>query len=129
MYLCGINQYDLMNTLAVVRGAAITWTIIILLGCSLPGPDIPPVLTVWHDKWMHIAIFVPFGWLWILAGYRAVPVLLAGIVYGGFIEICQGILPIHRSADVQDAIADAVGTVIGIALGLVWQRLFQKQRL
>ncbi|CCH57282.1 VanZ family protein [Fibrisoma limi BUZ 3] len=118
-----------MNNPVLFRIVAIIWTIIIFLGCSVPGPDIPPVLTLWHDKLMHIAIFVPFGLLWVLAGYRALPVLLAGILYGGFIEICQGILPINRSADVQDAIADTVGALIGVALGLVWQRLFHKQRL
>ncbi|WP_229368489.1 VanZ family protein [Fibrisoma limi] len=124
-----MNQYTLMNNPVLFRIVAIIWTIIIFLGCSVPGPDIPPVLTLWHDKLMHIAIFVPFGLLWVLAGYRALPVLLAGILYGGFIEICQGILPINRSADVQDAIADTVGALIGVALGLVWQRLFHKQRL
>ncbi len=76
----------------------------------------PPVLS-WNDKLMHVAIFVPFSLLWRLSGRSLGWTLLAGLGYGILIEVIQGLFPgLHRSADVEDAVADFVGTVVGLAL-------------
>ena len=53
-----------------------------------------------------------------MAGRSVKWVLLAGITYGLLIEIWQGVMPINRSFDLYDALADTVGTIIGI--GLAW---------
>lgn len=96
---------------------ALIWTVIIFLGCSVPGPDLPPITEEFNDKWMHVVIFVPFGFLWVLTGYRPRTVLLMGIAYGILIEIFQGIAPINRTCDWRDALADAIGVVLGTLLG------------
>lgn len=111
-----------MNVVKLSRIAAIVWTIIILIGCTTPGPNVPVGMTL-HDKVMHVIIFVPFAFLWRLSGRGMVWVLLAGLGYGILIEVIQGVLPIHRSADVEDALADFVGTVVGAGLGRAVQRV------
>lgn len=113
-----------MNYSVLRYGAAITWTIIMLIGCTIPGPQIEPVVTL-NDKFMHVAIFAPFAVLWIMAGRRPVWVIIAGLLYGILIEVIQGILPIHRSADVVDAIADFAGTLIGVGLGIGLQKILK----
>ncbi|MFD2571646.1 VanZ family protein [Spirosoma soli] len=113
-----------MNYSTLRYGAAITWTIIMLIGCTIPGPDVPPVMTL-NDKFMHIGIFVPFAALWIIAGRRPMWVIIAGLLYGILIEVIQGVLPIHRSADVKDAIADFIGTLLGVGVGLGLGKVFK----
>jgi VanZ family protein len=113
-----------MNYSFLRYGAAILWTIIILIGCTIPGPKIEPVVTL-NDKFMHIAIFVGFAVLWVLAGRRPVWVLVAGLLYGILIEVIQGVLPINRSADVDDAVADFIGTLLGVGLALGLQKIIK----
>ncbi|QJD81217.1 VanZ family protein [Spirosoma rhododendri] len=105
--------------------AAIGWTIIMFIGCSWPGESVPESLSN-RDKLTHIAIFAAFGFLWRLAGQSTVKVLLAGILYGVLIEIWQGIMPINRSCDLADAVADTAGVCIGILLALPINRYLSK---
>lgn len=102
--------------------AAVGWTIVLFIGCSLPGNGLPD-LSSGRDKWVHVEIFMLFGLLWRLNGRSVWWVLLAGTVYGILIELWQGIMPIGRSCDVYDAVADCVGVVMGIALAWVVTRL------
>lgn len=113
-----------MNYTTVMRWLAISWTIIILIGCLTPHAELPgPILTL-NDKLMHVAIFVPFSLLWILSGFRLNSVLIAGCLFGALIELLQYVLPINRSADWIDLLADCIGTVVGAGLVLAWHRLF-----
>ncbi|GAB4032357.1 VanZ family protein [Spirosoma jeollabukense] len=111
----------------LLRGLAITWTIIMLIGCLTPHAQLPGTLTNWNDKLMHIAIFIPFSSLWMLAGMRLQTALIAGVLFGALIEGLQYVLPINRSCDVIDLLADSVGAILGVGLALVWYRLFPKQ--
>ena len=113
-----------MNHLTIMRWLAVLWTIIMLIGCLTPHQDIPGPIIAWNDKVMHVAIFAPFALLWMRAGFRLSNVLIAGFLFGVFIEGLQYVLPINRSADWADVLADAVGTAIGAALALAWYRLF-----
>ncbi|GAB4022316.1 VanZ family protein [Spirosoma koreense] len=115
-----------MNFSTVARWLAITWTIIILIGCLTPHEDVPGTLMTWNDKVLHIAIFVPFSLLWILAGFRRNNVVVAGFFLGALIEALQYVLPINRSADAVDLLADCLGVAIGAVLALAWYRLFPK---
>ncbi|QDK82733.1 VanZ family protein [Spirosoma sp. KCTC 42546] len=101
-------------SLTVFRWLAIVWTIIMLLGCLTPHADLPGELVTFNDKFMHVVIFAPFALLWILAGFRMSYVLVAGVLFGGLIEVLQYVLPINRSADWIDLLADAAGTVVGV---------------
>ena len=105
-----------MNYTKLSKLLAVGWTIIILIGCTLPGPDVPQVMSA-SDKLMHVVIFVPFSLLWRLSGRSLGWTLLAGLGYGVLIEVIQGVFPgLHRSADVADAVADFAGTIVGTAL-------------
>lgn len=113
-----------MNTVTVTRWLAIGWTIIMLIGCLTPHQEIPGPLISWNDKALHMLIFAPFSLLWIRAGFRLNKVVMAGFLFGAFIEALQYALPINRSAEWVDVLADCVGTLIGAGLALAWYRLF-----
>ena len=104
-----------MNRTNLLYYAALGWTLAIFVGCSIPGDGLPHALTS-GDKLMHIGIFTLFGYLWRRVGYSVWSVLLAGLIYGLLIEIWQGLMPINRSFDPYDALADTVGTALGVAL-------------
>ncbi len=106
-----------MNPTKLLYYAALGWTIIMFIGCSIPGDGLSDTFTS-QDKVLHIGIFGLFGYLWYWVGYRVWIVLVAGAVYGLLIEIWQGVMPINRSFDFYDILADAVGTVVGV--GLAW---------
>lgn len=77
------------------------------------------------DKWVHALMYVGTcgvmclehsrtgiltrRWKWSIIGGM--------ILFGGFIEICQGVFTATRSAEWIDLAADAVGTLLGVALG------------
>ncbi|GAB3763168.1 hypothetical protein GCM10028817_42320 [Spirosoma pomorum] len=107
-----------MNLTRLAYYAAIGWTIIMFIGCSWPTEKLPDEVVSISDKGMHIAIFAPFAVLWRFAGKSWQWTLLAGLVFGLFIEIWQGITPFNRSFDLIDAVADGIGTAVG--LGLAW---------
>ena len=113
--------------ITILRGLAIAWTIIMLIGCLTPHAQIPGPIVSFNDKLMHVAIFVQFSLLWIMAGVRLPTALVAGLLFGAFIEGLQYVLPINRSCDFEDLVADAVGTIVGAGLALAWHRLFPKR--
>ncbi len=105
---------------------AIAWTIIIFVGCSIPNPTLPDVPG--KDKGIHIAIFILFGLFWRLTGRSWWWVLVAGTVYGSLIEVWQAVMPIGRSGDVKDALADVAGTALGAALGWIVNKAVDRSR-
>ena len=106
-----------MNRAKLLHYVALGWTLIIFVGCSIPSNGISHAFTS-KDKLLHVGIFLLFGYLWRRAGYSVWSVMLTGATYGLLIEIWQGIMPFNRSFDLYDALADTVGTALGI--GLVW---------
>lgn len=110
---------------STVRWLAIVWSIIMLIGCLTPHEDVPEELSSFNDKGLHVAIFIPFAVLWILAGFRVGRVLIAGILFGALIEILQGILPINRNADWFDLAADSLGVVIGTLGGWLLAKTYK----
>ena len=76
------------------------------------------------DKAGHTALFFVLG----LAGVApvrahwrrpALAVVVASVVYGGLLEVLQGVLG-WRSAELLDLVADGVGSVAGVAAALRW---------
>ncbi|GAB3563938.1 hypothetical protein GCM10027578_08560 [Spirosoma luteolum] len=110
-----------MTLKSLLYYAALGSTIAIFIGCSIPGKQVPTVFSA-SDKLTHVFIFAVFGGLWYLNGYKAWRVLLAGIGYGILIEIWQGIMPINRSFDLYDALADSIGTAAGIGVAMLLAR-------
>ncbi len=104
------------------RFIAILWTLLIFIGCFTPGQDLPKVDVPLIDKWVHLVLFGGFTFLWLCAyPIRTIPRLLimflTAVAIGCFIELMQGLLTfLGRSMELMDAVADAIGGLLGIGL-------------
>jgi hypothetical protein len=108
-------------TAAMMRWAAIGWSVCIFLGLSIPSSGLPDLTN--RDKWLHGIIFSGFAYLWRRAGLSEKQTLLWGIIYGVVSEIYQAIMPIGRSGDWQDTAADIAGVLLGLLLARLAARL------
>ena len=95
-------------------GVAVVVQLVVLYAPSAPSPPIDlPV-----DKVVHFVIFGAVAFSGIRAGVRPgwlVAALLTNAVASELIQ--YAVLP-HRSGDWRDALADAVGILVGTALAL-----------
>ncbi len=111
-----MNFITAINRLLANKYLAFAVTLFILIACSWPGKEMPPVFG-FHDKIAHFLAFGVWAFCWQAAFGRYRQTLIAGILYGIFIEIVQGyILPesFHRSFDWYDALADSIGVLMGL---------------
>lgn len=106
----------------IARSIAIVWTLLIFVGCLMPAHEIPKVDVPLIDKWTHFVMFAVFSFLWLCAKpggdfkYTLI-VLLVSIFLGCLIEYLQGTFTsLGRSPELMDAVADAVGGLLGIVL-------------
>jgi VanZ family protein len=91
-----------------------------------PGSDTPSLAI--SDKLVHASLFAALALTGLLARvplHVLAPVLVA---YAGLSEVLQAILPIDRDGDWHDALADTVGTAIGLLLALAWLHSRQSGR-
>jgi VanZ family protein len=111
--------------------AAIIWTVVIFVACLWPGKELPHSDIPFIDKWTHFVLFGVFSVLWLLAcpptpqkpKKRLIGVTLIAIMLGALVEGLQMGLPtLGRSGDVIDAVADAVGAVLGTGAYLLIRR-------
>ncbi len=100
---------------------AIVWTIVIMVGVSMPGKDLPKLNLFDHfDKVVHWVFFFVWCALAWCAGAtttnRFWKVVLCAFVFGFAIEWYQLNFVPGRSFDVWDGIADGIGalSVLGI---------------
>ncbi len=98
---------------------ALLWTLLILIAVLIPGSDLPSVGVNGVDKVAHIVLFAGFGWLWMAALTRPLRtrtslVLASGLALAVMTEVLQGILPVNRSPEGLDLVADAVGIVLAV---------------
>jgi VanZ family protein len=115
--------YNLFSWLRNNSFPAITWTVLILVACSWPGSNLPDSPVIGFDKVVHVGLFAGMAFLWSLRYPKQVAqVILAGIAYGIFIEIYQKYMPINRSFDWWDILADSVGVVVGVITVIVFQK-------
>lgn len=96
------------------QAAAIAWTLAIFAGLSLPTDVAPDVGG--SDKNVHAIIFAGFAFLWRRAGLSELRTLAWGVAYAIMSEVYQAVMPIGRSGDVEDALADGLGLLIGLVL-------------
>ena len=104
-----------------MRWLALAWTLAIVIGCSIPGDSLPESVLLSFDKVLHLMAFVGFGALWLSARPHASRnVLIGGVLLAVFTEVYQHVMPIGRSFDLFDILADTVGLCLGVALGWLW---------
>ncbi len=101
---------------------AIIWTLVILGLCSIPRNEMPEGLG-W-DKLHHFGAFGILGALWYWAKPNSFWVIFGGILYGFFIEVWQHVLPIGRTFDFYDGLADALGVIAAIPMARWCQKAF-----
>jgi VanZ family protein len=113
----------------------VIYTIALLFATLAPGEMIKQV-TVFklHDKLLHMASFgVWSGLLFTIyvfhgTGLNRVSVIksiLFGIIFGALIEVLQITLPVYRSFEYADIVADGIGSVVFV---LVLNQLFKSTK-
>ena len=101
------------------RSMAILWTLFIFIGCLYPARELPAVEVPFFDKWTHFVLFGGFSFLWLwsllpLSPQRYLAVSAFAVLLGVTIEGLQALLQfLGRSAELMDAIADAMGAALG----------------
>lgn len=113
----------------VARAAAWIWTAGIFIACLWPGKELPHSNLPFIDKWTHFVLFGMFSVLWLRAWparkasrYLLIPVLATFV--GILVEVLQMVFTsLGRSGEVMDAVADAVGGVLGAAIWAIANRV------
>jgi VanZ family protein len=108
-------------TLIESKYTAIFWTVLIFILCTLPSEHLPKN----NDKTSHFLAFAGFTFFWFFQSSKYGLILLIAAMYGIAIEFWQAALPtfFHRSFDWYDALADAVGGIIGFVIYLIYRRI------
>ncbi|MFQ7113718.1 VanZ family protein [Hallella bergensis] len=112
--------------------------VVIWILCLVPIPETPLSQINMVDKWTHLVMFG--GWctvLWLEYGLhhqvintkRAIPyAIIIPILMGGLIEIVQQTCTEgNRSGDFIDFIADAIGVLLGAAIGIPLALMISKR--
>src|SRR5258706_6085937 len=108
--------------------AALLWAFFILALCAIPGNRLPHLAFLdWlrPDKIAHLFLFGVLAYLFIkgfrkqttfavLNQYPKMYAILISIIYGIVIELLQEYVFYGRSGEMNDAMADAVGALIGL---------------
>ena len=106
----------LIPNLRLALFLTIIFTIIICFGTLTPLPkslDVPA-----SDKWHHFVAFAFLVYPLTVANKKCwIPIILFGLFFGALIELVQPYL--NRFGDIQDFQADAIGVLIGFALGVI----------
>ena len=106
----------LIPNLRLALFLTIIFTIIICFGTLTPLPkslDVPG-----SDKWHHFVAFAFLVYPLTVANKKCwIPIILFGLFFGALIELVQPHL--DRFGDIQDFQADAIGVLIGFALGVI----------
>jgi VanZ family protein len=110
----------------ILRNPALAWgcTLLIAVLCLMPSERLV-VAQQLNDKVEHLLAFGALAFVWRGAGRARQWVALSLVLYGLAIEMAQGMLPasFHRSADVRDALADALGVLLGLILYEIWEKI------
>lgn len=84
----------------------------------MPGSTIPDVQIINLDKMVHVSAFVLLFFLWFLARPdKQTAILFLVISYGLGIEFLQEWLPLQRSFEWADVVADSAGALLGWWIG------------
>ncbi len=114
--------------------APFAWAAVLFIQSSLPDLDPPMRLSRWDDKWAHVLIYAPLGFLLLRALQQIKSeqtkhalfwlTFFLGSAYGATDEIHQYFVP-GRSPDWRDWVADSIGVALGAYFCL---RVLMKKR-
>ena len=101
----------------------LTIVVTLTLSVAMLWPlEAPPPAPEGSDKLVHLTAFAALAFPLARTGrFGLLPVFIGASAFGGAIELIQP--SFNRSADVNDWIADIVGVILGIGLGLLYRRL------
>ena len=84
--------------------------------------EAPPPAPEGSDKLVHLIALAALAFPLARTGrFGLLPVFIGASAFGGIIELIQP--SFNRSANFNDWVADVVGVIIGIGLGLLYRRL------
>ncbi|GAP42086.1 MAG: VanZ family protein [Lentimicrobium sp.] len=120
---------------------SIIWTAVILVLTLLPGNYIPRVGSFWNlfspDKLIHIFLFSVLALLLFSGFFKQYPgrnqryitgmVLAFSILLAVLTELLQAMLPLGRSGNVYDTIADFAGISMGWLIFFQYRKKKQKK--
>lgn len=121
------------------RYPAVIWTLIILTLISIPGNMLPKeegFSIANFDKYVHASLFLGFVLLWSIyyeekpepkGKYTALIILLIGCAYGVGTEYLQKYVIPRRDFDLDDIVADAIGSALGYFIFLRFRFLKRKK--
>ena len=101
----------------------LTIAVTLALSVAMLWPlEAPPPAPEGSDKLVHFIAFAALAFPLARTGrFGLLPVFIGASAFGGAIELIQP--SFNRSADVNDWVADIVGVILGIGLGLLYGRL------
>jgi len=86
--------------------------------------EAPPPTPDGSDKLIHFIAFAALAFPLAHTGrFGLIPVLIGASAFGGLIELIQPTF--NRSAELSDWVADTLGVLIGLGLGLAYRRVRQ----
>ena len=86
--------------------------------------EAPPPVPEGADKLVHFIAFVALAFpLARIGRFGLLPVFIGASAFGAIIELIQPTF--NRSAELSDWVADTLGVLIGIGLGLAYRRVRQ----
>ena len=129
----------MLKKILTKRYPALTWTIIIFILLALPGSVLPSESHFSipdFDKYIHISIFCVFVVLW--SFYYAAKsdkknrnfffiIFITACVYGIAMEYVQKYFIPRRDFDVEDILADVIGSALGFIISVTILLIGKKQ--
>lgn len=133
LFTLGVLKTMVQSTLRGIRIATILlvcyWVVLFVL-THIPQVPMPKIKN--SDKFMHLGAFAVLSFLlaWAIPTRVQYPyahtiwALLLAIAYGAFDEFTQ--IPVGRTADIWDWVADSSGAVVGVIIYLISRKLLIK---
>ena len=134
MFLKLIKTIITRKKIFVYTPLALIWVLLFIL-TSLPGSELPAIKV--SDKVLHFISYEVLGiflyltlviqnQIKLMKTFPALSALMVAVVYGGFDEIHQSVIP-GRSCDIYDWIADICGALCAVTLIKIVSALIGKK--
>ena len=122
-----------MNSFLKYNSFSLSWALLILILCLMPGKDLPSVDIVDFDKLVHFGIYVVlaltmfYGWkkqssFLSLHSNTITKILIITSIYGFAVEVMQELFTADRHFDIYDALANSTGAIAGSLMGTTFKK-------